>query len=119
MDVAGMWRLIKQTIACFHWAKLQNEIVWTDFSCTALRWLPRLSLTFSIGLRVTVVAAQPLKQRSHHFGAAEALEPGPNVLVVPFQSADLQDPGRRKPQKLDLKNGKKKRLDKKKTLGRG
>lgn len=62
--------------------------------------LPCVELTFSVGLGVTGVSAQPLKQRSHHFGAAEALEPGPNVLVVPFQSADLQDPGKRKPRKI-------------------
>lgn len=68
--------------------------------------LPCVELTFGVGLGVTGVSAQPLKQRSHHFGAAEALEPGPNVLVVPFQSADLQDPGKRKPRKLDLGNGK-------------
>lgn len=63
-------------------------------------------LTFSISLSVTVVSAQPLKQRSHHFGTAEALESGPNVLVVPFQSADLQDSGKRKPGKLNLGSGK-------------
>lgn len=53
-------------------------------------------LTFNVGLRVTVVSAQPLKQRSHHLGTAEALEAGPNILVVPFQSPNLEDPGKKK-----------------------
>lgn len=58
------------------------------------------TLTFSISLTVAVVSARPLEQRPHHFGAAEALEAGPNVLMVPFQSADLEDSGDRKPWKL-------------------
>lgn len=61
-----------------------------------MKSLPCVKLTFSVGLRVTVVHTQPLKQRSHHFGTAEALESGPNVLVVPFQSADLQDSWKKK-----------------------
>lgn len=75
---------------------VEIENIWLNI-CTAIKSLSCVRLTFSVGLRVTVVSAQPLKQRSHHFGAAEALEPGPNVLVVPFQSADLQDPGKKKP----------------------
>lgn len=67
--------------------------------------LHRRSLTFSVSLTVAVVSAQPLEQRTHHFGAAEALEAGPDVLMVPFQSADLQDSGDRKPWKLSLGNG--------------
>lgn len=73
--------------------------------CTAMKSLPCVKLTFSVRLTVTVVSAQPLKQRSHHLGAAEALEPRPNVLVVPFQSANLQHPGEKKALKLNLGNG--------------
>lgn len=49
-------------------------------------------LTFDVSLRAAVVSAQPLEERSHHLGAAEALEAGADVLVVPLQSPDLEDP---------------------------
>lgn len=48
-------------------------------------------LTFELALRAAVLSAQPLEERSHHFGAAEAFEACTNVFVVPLQSTDLQD----------------------------
>lgn len=37
------------------------------------------------------LSTQPLEERPHHLCTAEALEAGADVLVVPLQSADLQD----------------------------
>lgn len=48
-------------------------------------------LTFELALRAAVLSAQPLEERSHHLGAAEAFEACTNVFVVPLQSTDLQD----------------------------
>lgn len=48
-------------------------------------------LTFELALRAAVLSAQPLEERSHHLGAAEAFESCTNVFVVPLQSTDLQD----------------------------
>lgn len=50
-------------------------------------------LTFEV---LAGASAQPLEERSHHLGAAEALEAGADVLVVPLQGADLQDPVEKK-----------------------
>lgn len=52
------------------------------------------SLTFEVILRAAAFSAQPLEERAHHLGTAEALEAGTHVLVVPLQSADLEDPVR-------------------------
>lgn len=49
-------------------------------------------LTFKVILRATVFSAQPLEERSHDLGTAEALEAGPNIFVVPLQSTNLEDP---------------------------
>ena len=38
-----------------------------------------------------MLSTQPLEERSHHLGAAEALETCSNIFVVPLQSTDLQD----------------------------
>lgn len=51
------------------------------------------ALTCGVAVGAAVFPAQPLKQRSHHLGTAEALESGPDVLMVPLQRTDLQNPG--------------------------
>lgn len=53
-------------------------------------------LTSEVTLRAAVFSAQPPKQRPHHLGTAKTLETGTDVLVVPLQSADLENPLRRK-----------------------
>lgn len=45
-----------------------------------------LTFDFHAGL-----STQPLEERPHHFCTAETLEAAADVLVVPLQSADLQD----------------------------
>lgn len=53
-----------------------------------------------------MLCAQPLEERSHHFGTAETLETGTDVLMVPLQCTDLEDPvrGNRRNNKQKKKN---------------
>lgn len=48
--------------------------------------------TLEVTLGGTVRPVQPLEERSHHLGAAEAFEACTDVFMVPLQGADLEDP---------------------------
>lgn len=56
-------------------------------------------LTFELALRAAVLSAQPLEERSHHLGAAEAFEAVSDVVVVPACSPDLHHPADVQPAK--------------------
>ena len=64
-------------------------------TCTHLEIFVVGLVTFELTLRTAVLSAQPLEERSHHLGAAEAFEARTNVFMVPLQSTDLQDSDKR------------------------
>lgn len=52
-------------------------------------------LTSQVTLGGAEIATQPLVERAHNLGTAKALETGAHILMVPLQSANLEDPGER------------------------
>lgn len=68
-------------------------------------------LTSQVTLRAAAFSVEPPEEGTHHLGAAEALETGTDVLMVPLQSTDLE-------YSVSEKNGRNQNIDAKEVIHR-